>query len=113
RAGLSPVVLDERLSRGCRLHARYVVRNLEHPKAAGLGIHDEHANLPGYTEEGARAGKRGVIAVVSDPADSLTGWMATIYHRVPLLDPSVDRIGWGQELHPTRGWVTVLEPGGS
>lgn len=112
RAGLQPVELDERLSRGCQSHAKYVVRNLDHPKLAGLGIHDEDESLPGYSAEGARAGRRSVIAQQSEPGDSVANWMATLYHRVPLLDPAIRRIGWGQEWHPLRGWVTVLEPAG-
>ena len=43
------------------------------------------------------------------PAGSVEGWMATLYHRVPLLSPGLKRIGYGQELHPLRGWVTVME----
>jgi uncharacterized protein YkwD len=110
-AGLAAVSLDEKLSDGCAKHANYVARNLEHPKVLGLGIHDEDPTLPGATPEGARAGSVGVIAVISDPGDSVEGWIATLYHRVPLLDPALKRIGYGQALHPTRGWVTMLDSG--
>ena len=101
--------MDAGLSRGCALHADYVARNLDHPKVQGLGIHEEDASLPGATPLGAKAGKAAVIAVITDPVDSIDGWMATLYHRIPLLDPHLKRLGYGQALHPTRGWVTVLD----
>ena len=57
-AGLEPVTLDEKLSQDCRLHANYVVRNLEHPKVQGLGIHDQDMTLPGATAAGASPYRR-------------------------------------------------------
>ena len=32
-------------------------------------------------------------------------------HRIPLMNPGLKRIGYGQRQHPTRGWVTVLDSG--
>jgi uncharacterized protein YkwD len=110
-AGLSAVVLDDKLSGPCQKHADYVARNLDHPKVQGLGIHDEEATLPGATPEGAKAGKAAVIAIISEPADSVAGWMATLYHRLPILEPGLKRVGYGQTQHPIRGWVTVLDTG--
>lgn len=110
-ADLPPVELDETLSRGCQAHADYVVRHLDHPSVQGLGIHEEDAKLPGFSKAGQRAGQNGVIAILSDPADAVDGWMATLYHRIPLLDPALKRVGYGQTLHPFRGWVTVLDSG--
>jgi uncharacterized protein YkwD len=107
--GLEPVMLDAKLSHGCQQHARYIVSNLDHPNVQGLGIHEEDPSLPGASSEGTQAGHSSVIAVISDPADSVDNWMATLYHRIPLLDPALRRIGYGQELHPFRGWVTVLD----
>src|SRR5262249_18346898 len=49
RAGAPKVEMDAELSRGCQAHARYAVRNLDHPKVQGLGIHEEDASLPGAT----------------------------------------------------------------
>jgi uncharacterized protein YkwD len=107
--GLGKVTLDETLSQGCQLHADYLVRNLSNPSAAGLNIHDEDKSLPGYTEAGRRAGEASVIAVLGEPRESVAMWMATLYHRLPLLTPGVKRIGYGQRQHPTRGWITVLD----
>jgi hypothetical protein len=110
-AGLAKVTLDADLSRGCAAHAEYAVRNIDHPKLAGLGIHEEDATLPGATPKGAKAGKAAIIAVLSDPVDSVAGWEATLYHRIPLFDRQLKRLGYGQALHPSRGWVTVLDTG--
>lgn len=108
-AGLPEVTLDEKLSRPCRLHAEYVVRNIEHPKVQDMGIHDEDPMLPGYTKEGAKAGEVSVIALLPDPSESVDSWMATFYHRLPLLHPRLNCIGYGQAFHPSRGWVTVMD----
>lgn len=108
-AKLAAVTLDETLSRGCQAHAEYLARNLEHPKAQGLGVHEEDPALPGATKEGAAAGTASVIAVLPDPRDAVDGWIATLYHRIPLLDPRVKRIGFGLAQHPSRGWAVVVD----
>ncbi|MFO0844733.1 MAG: hypothetical protein U0797_20440 [Gemmataceae bacterium] len=60
-----------------------------------------------------RARRRGaVIAILPDLADAVDGWLATLYHRIPLLSPRLKRVGFGQAQHPTRGWVTVLDASG-
>jgi uncharacterized protein YkwD len=108
-AGLGKVTLDAGISKGCGLHARYVALNIDHPRVQGLGIHDEDLTLPGATPAGKKAGKASVIAIITNPMDSVDSWIATLYHRIPLLDPRLKRLGYGQAQHPTRGWVTVLD----
>ncbi|MFM7148727.1 MAG: CAP domain-containing protein, partial [Gemmataceae bacterium] len=98
--GLAPVTLVPGLGKPCRLHAEYVARNIDHPAVEGLGIHEENPDLPGATQEGHTAGNNSVIAVLSDPLDSVDGWIATLYHRLPLLDPTLKKIGYGQFQHP-------------
>ena len=92
--GLPPVSLDADLSRGCRLHARYLLTNLDHPATPRLGMHNEDPKLPGYTAEGKAAGGDSVIAAGMPPIASIDDWMATFYHRVPLLEPDLGRIGF-------------------
>jgi len=106
-AGLDAVELDPELHRACRNHARYLVLNLEHPAVAGLGAHDEDLSLPGATKEGKEAGKKSVIALGDhDPRDSIDGWMDTLYHRVPMLEPNLKRVGFGAA--KGKGWMSVL-----
>lgn len=108
QAGLSLVSLDADLSRGCLLHARYLLTNLDHPSTRGLGLHEEDAKLPGFTKEGKKSGGESVIAAGMPPLASIDDWMATFYHRIPLLDPDLGRIGFGFVRGGPVGWFTVL-----
>jgi serine/threonine protein kinase/uncharacterized protein YkwD len=109
-AGLAPVVFDAGLSRGCGLHARYLVLNANEESAQGLGMHDEDRRLPGYSVEGERAGKRGVITTHFDPTDAVDAWVGSFFHRLPFLDARLKRIGLGYSKGgPNQGWVTVLD----
>jgi uncharacterized protein YkwD len=109
KAGLNPVALDEKLSRGCLAHARYLVINEGKPELDGLKAHDEFPNLPGYSIEGREAGKASDIAIGdNEPLDGVDAWMATLYHRVPLLEPNLKTIGFGCARGRRQGWVTVM-----
>jgi uncharacterized protein YkwD len=115
-AGLNPVVLDPVLSEGCGAHARYLVQNYRHPSTAGRGMHREDPSLGGYTEKGALSGARSVIASHTGSAAPLwqggavDGWMATLYHRLPLLHPNLQKIGLGYaEARDFQYRVVVLE----
>jgi uncharacterized protein YkwD len=110
--GLKPVVLDEKLSAACRAHARYLVRNWKAPAVKGLGVHKEDMNLPGATPEGARAAGRSVIADSFDVNRVVTDWMGTLYHRIPLISPDLQKIGYGQAQIPSGNWAPVLDARG-
>jgi uncharacterized protein YkwD len=109
QAGLDAVALDAGLTKGCRAHADYLVRNAGNPATEGLGGHDEDPKLPGYSEEGQRAGKASDIAFDVDPLAAVPDWMATLFHRVPLLDPELARVGFGATRGEKSGWVVVLD----
>ncbi|HEV3262789.1 MAG TPA: CAP domain-containing protein, partial [Gemmataceae bacterium] len=108
-AGLQPVTVDADLCRGCLAHARYLVRNTGHPSLQGLGMHMEDDTLPGYTPEGQKAGKGSVITNDGTPGDSVAGWMATLYHRLPLLNPRLRTIGFGYARLPDQQWMSVMD----
>jgi uncharacterized protein YkwD len=91
---LKPVTLSEKLSDGAQKHADYLVKNDAHPSTKGLGAHNEDPSLPGYTEEGAKAGKQSDIGM-SPPPQSMAGMLGTFYHRTPLLHPDLREIGIG------------------
>jgi hypothetical protein len=94
RAGLGKVRISTPLSKGCDLHALYLSKN----EAKGLSGHDEDPTAPGYTEEGAKAGKRSVIspfAAQETALEAVDSLMATLYHRVSLLAPELSEIGIG------------------
>ncbi len=109
QAGLKLVELDDKLSRGCLAHARYLVINEGHPALEGLKAHDEDKSLPGFSEDGRAAGKASDIAAGdNEPIDGLNGWMATLYHRTPILEPGLKTIGFGCARGRRQGWVTVM-----
>jgi hypothetical protein len=74
-------------------------------------MHRQEANLPGASPEGARAAKESVIAVVLDPQTCVENWMATLYHRIPILTPNLERIGFGHSRVQGHKWVCVLDCG--
>ncbi|HZE98679.1 MAG TPA: CAP domain-containing protein [Planctomycetota bacterium] len=94
-AGLDLVVSDSALTKGCTAHAAYLVRNVDHPSAQGLGLHDEDATLPGYTKDGERAGKASVIFLGKEGTDAVEGWMGSLLHRIPLLQSRMKKVGYG------------------
>src|SRR5436190_21311668 len=94
-AGLDPLVLDPILSKGCAAHAEYLVRNVDHPSTEGLGLHSEDAKLPGYTKEGERAGKASVIFLGLEGTAAVDGWIGSLFHRIPLLQSRLRKVGYG------------------
>jgi uncharacterized protein YkwD len=108
-AGLPAVTLDAGLSRGCQAHADYLVRNEDQPSTQGLGGHDEDPKLPGYSEAGQKAGKAADIAFDVEPLAAVPAWMASLFHRLPLLDPELRRVGFGAARGERSGWVVVVD----
>ena len=95
-AHLPEVQLDKTLSKGCRLHSLYLVKNVDHPAVQGLGGHEEDPKLPGATPEGKKAGKNSVIAFAdATPLQAVDAWLGTLYHRLPMLDTRLTTIGVG------------------
>jgi hypothetical protein len=94
-AGLEAVAADPVLSKGCAAHAAYLVTNVEHPSTQGLGLHAEDPKLPGYTKEGERAGKASVIFLGREGEPAVEGWMGSLFHRIPLLQSRLRKIGYG------------------
>jgi uncharacterized protein YkwD len=112
-AKLAPVTLDATLSKACLAHARYLVINEGHPSLQGLKAHSEDQKLPGYSKEGDQAGKESDIAIGDhEPTEGLESWMATLYHRIPILDPTLKTIGFGCERGRRQGWATVMNLAG-
>ncbi len=91
------------LSRGSQAHARYLTL---HPKqqTAWPDAHEEYLDVEGFSAEGARAGLASVINFTGDVRTSIDSWMATFYHRLPLLERHLLGIGVGVE-----GEVVVLD----
>jgi hypothetical protein len=95
-AGLTPVKLDQQLSAGCMEHANYMVQNRGTDAMAGLNAHNQRPSLPGASAAGAACAKAAdLFPRVSDLGVAIDGWMAGMYHRRPMLDPQLERIGVG------------------
>ena len=95
-AGLTPVKLDRQLSAGCMEHANYMVQNQGTDAMAGLNPHTQRSNLPGASAAGAACAKAADLFLgVSDLGVAIDEWMAGMYHRRPMLDPNLERIGIG------------------
>ena len=86
------VLLYPDLSANARRHAAYLQIN-EDQKQEWPDAHEEYAEREGFTPEGAWAGGHSVIAFDGDVEGSIDAWMATFYHRLPLLEPGLCGIG--------------------
>lgn len=103
--GLPPADQDESLNAAAQAHAEYIVKNCDRYASSGLSPHSEDPSWEGFTGTapwdrmkhfGYTAPKMGeVIAFVADPLQAVTGWMDTLYHRLPLIDPATREIGYG------------------
>jgi hypothetical protein len=106
-AGLTPAKLDRQLSAGCMEHANYMVQNQGTEAMTGLNPHTQRSNLPGASDAGAACAKAADLFLgVSDLGVAIDGWMAGMYHRRPMLDPQLERIGVGYAPLP-NGMLTA------
>jgi uncharacterized protein YkwD len=96
QVGLLPVTLDAKLSKGCMEHARYMLLNKDADALVGLNAHHQRPNLRGASAAGAACGKAADLFFgVSGLDVAVDGWMSTLYHRRPILTPTLERIGVG------------------
>ncbi|MBI2922450.1 MAG: hypothetical protein HYY18_15465 [Planctomycetes bacterium] len=94
-----PLVWSARISARADLHAKYMVTNRRHPSAQGLGGHSEDKSLPDYTPEGEVAARNSDIGFVP-PLESMRQMLGTFYHRIPLLDPCLRKVGIAYREYP-------------
>ncbi len=102
--GLGPARLDPALSNGCMLHVQYLLA--ASADAGGVVLtHDEDLTRPYASEEGNRAGGDSVLSYGrGDMADAIDGWINTLYHRLPLVHPGLERVG----MHFEEGFGCLL-----
>jgi hypothetical protein len=112
-AGLGEVSVDAELSKSCEAHARYLLQNFDLSFVGKLNVHDEDPKLAGFSEDGRKAARASVVAqLVGDgnPLVSIDAWMASFYHRVPLLDPALKRVGLALVRDVEKHhWILVLD----
>lgn len=92
--GLDPVTEDPAQTAGCQAHLDYL-----QAVAADEGLpyyldHQEDEASPHYSEVGHQAGIDSVLSYgQNDIAQAIEGWLATLYHRLPLIDPGLRTVG--------------------
>lgn len=91
-SNLLPVTEEESWSQGAWLHSRYMVME-------DAVTHGEDPASPWYTAEGDLAGQNGNIAVSSSALApdlfAIELWMAGPFHAVAVVDPQLERTGFG------------------
>ncbi len=104
--GLNPVTEDPRLSAGDHAHVQYLLTNYSDALRSGAfpgeEMHEEHDGSPGYTPEGADAGKQSDVDFMywhGHRPDGLVNfaildWISGAFHRLPLLSPNLRRVGY-------------------
>jgi hypothetical protein len=90
------LAIDPSLSDGARRHAAYL--NVHRDQLQSWPeAHEEFPDREGFSPEGSWGGLHSVIAPgVGGPSEAIDAWMGTFYHRLPLLETGLLRIGWGQ-----------------
>ena len=100
-AGLPPVIADAKLEQAALGHARYLTRNRVAPGVAAPALHRQRRGAPGFTGELGEDRCKAVGATCTDDviaagpkaARPIDIWVASLYHRLPLLSPGTTAIG--------------------
>ena len=98
-SGLPECELDAEASFGCDAHARYVTNHPELAEKPGPEIHEEDPAREDFTRRGQLAGGGNIVtgkgARGADFAkDTVDLWMGTPYHRFPMLEHNIKRLGY-------------------
>lgn len=106
RLGLVPIREDPALADGALAHAYHYLFNANQRQLAGLGIHSEDRELPGFVgatalDRARRFGFRGglvgeVINHAYTPDSSVEQWMDSVFHRYPLTGRETQAAGYGE-----------------
>lgn len=98
-ASLPPCDLDAEASLGCETHAKYITAHPELTTTQVNRIHEEDPAHPDFTRRGQLAAGGNIItgtgARGTDFArDSIDMWISTPYHRFPMLEHNIKRLGY-------------------
>lgn len=94
KAGVRPAALDAEACAACDKHCDYLKANGLAGGGGGMAAHDEQSGKPGYTAEGAVAGKQSCMEFGgSSLQGALERWYTTTWHGIPLVDPKLTRFG--------------------
>jgi hypothetical protein len=108
-AKLPAVQLDAKLGKDCKEHTEYLRLNHGTAAIAGLAAHKQRDDLPGASAAGAACGKAAdLFAGVADIGSAVDAWMAGIYHRRPILDPTLAKIALAYSTLPDGSYIVAL-----
>ncbi len=120
RLGLGRLTHNAELELAATSHARFLLDHRDTYKESGLSAHLEPADLSGFVAEQfydrvAYYGYDGlslaeVVAFRPTSTAAARSWLASLYHRLPLLDPNATELGYGEASDGTQ-WTNVLEVG--
>lgn len=107
RAGVAPLRIDAEASAHAALHLDYLATNRVIRGALTLDAHREDPRRPGYTPEGAKAGRAGLLGTGRTLTEDMLGWYASTFHGAILLDPALREVGLAR-----KHGVSLLYPVG-
>ncbi len=106
QVGVGPVPGHAALHQAAQAHAEFYTLHAGQYQASGLSPHNENASFgAGFT--GATVGQRlaaagyasgaasEVMAFTGSVPGAMQGWLDTVYHRLPMLDPTSFEMGFG------------------
>lgn len=127
-AGTPAVAADRALSEAARSHSKYLVKNhiqggdvfIDGTKireqAPNAGLHSESPGNAWYTEAGEKAATSAFIirttAISPDGAPIVDGMISRGFNMLPMLDPQITAIGYGQYCEDRDCAVTVTSKWG-
>ncbi len=103
-SGLNPITEDLSLSQDAWLHARYTVKN------GGALAHSETPGAPFYSDAGLASARSSNGSAMATAEAALADWMQAPFHAVGLLDPALERSGFGSftEGGISSSWLDVI-----
>lgn len=109
--------MDAETSLGCDLHAKYVLNHPELATKDGPDIHEEDPAHEDFTRRGQQAGSGNIVTVRGERGaefarDSVDGWIGTPYHRFPMLEHNIKRLGYSYLVNAAGDFsVGILDMG--
>jgi uncharacterized protein YkwD len=108
QGGLPLLTENSLWSIGSAEHSRYMALN-------NTATHVQEPDLAGYSPDGALAGLNGNIAMSGSADVALIWpfeyWMSASFHALPLLDPQLQRVGYGdyRDARSAAGMTATLD----
>ncbi|MCA8965274.1 MAG: hypothetical protein H6838_11400 [Planctomycetes bacterium] len=98
-SGLPECELDAEASFGCDAHAHYVSNHPDLMEKPGPEIHEEDPAHEDFTRRGQLAGGGNIVTGKGSRGadfakDTVDLWMGTPYHRFPMLEHNIKRLGY-------------------